>query len=203
MKFSYKEFLNQTLRVQLRNNLAHAILSAIPGGAQTILDIGCGDGSLAFLMQQQRPELQFSGVDVLGRGTTEIPVTLYDGSSIPFDDKSVDGCVMINMLHHAEDPRRVVREAQRIARKWIVIKDHYAHTFLDRITLTSIELLNPNNHILLRQRLEFFSPKQWAQFFEDLGLRGGKTVSGFPCYNRPIDFVCAGKRDFVTFFALT
>jgi len=48
-----------------------------------MLDVGCGDGLLAHLMTQKRPDLDLRGIDVLVRDRTHIPVDKFDGQVIP------------------------------------------------------------------------------------------------------------------------
>ena len=54
------------------------LADVIPSGGR-VLDLGCGDGSIALALMQRRPDLQIEGVDVLARPKTQIPVTLFDG----------------------------------------------------------------------------------------------------------------------------
>ena len=90
----------------------------------SVLDVGCGDGLLASLIQEQVPGSSLQGIDVLIRPDTKIPIAEFDGITIPMEDNSVDVVMMVDVLHHTDDPEIMVREAKRVARKWFVIKDH-------------------------------------------------------------------------------
>ena len=70
----------------------------------TVLDVGCGDGLLSRILSDQRPDLAISGVDVLVRPETKIPVVPFDGHSIPFPDNSFDVVMFVDVLHHTDDP---------------------------------------------------------------------------------------------------
>ena len=70
------------------------------------------------------PMLEIRGIDVLVRETTYIPVDPFDGGTLPCGDAGVDVVMFIDVLHHTEDPMRLLREGVRAARKAIVIKDH-------------------------------------------------------------------------------
>ena len=48
-----------------------------------ILDVGCGDGLLAYLIALKRPDLKLTGVDVLLRDCSHIPVAQFDGHAFP------------------------------------------------------------------------------------------------------------------------
>ena len=64
-----------------------------------------------------------TGIDVLLRDHTHIPVVEFDGTTIPFPDRSFDTLVFVDVLHHTNDPVLLLREAARVARNTIVIKD--------------------------------------------------------------------------------
>ena len=89
-----------------------------------LLDVGCGDGLLAHLITQKRPDLNLRGIDVLVRDHTHIPVDEFDRQVIPYANASFDGVIFVDVLHHTQDPMVLLREAVRVARKVIVIKDH-------------------------------------------------------------------------------
>ncbi|MGE0418479.1 MAG: class I SAM-dependent methyltransferase, partial [Acetobacteraceae bacterium] len=108
--------------------LSEALAQAIPTEARSVLDVGCGDGSIAALIQAGRPELSITGVDVLVRPETRIPVTQFDGVRLPFDDGAFDVVMFVDVLHHTDDPAVLLREAKRVARQAVVLKDHTKDT---------------------------------------------------------------------------
>ena len=69
-----------------------------------VLDLGCGDGLLGSCLAEANPNLTLKGLDVLVRPETKIPVTKFDGTTIPFEDHSVDSILLIDVLHHTDDP---------------------------------------------------------------------------------------------------
>ena len=83
--------------------LAEAIAERLPRDAR-VLDVGCGSGDLAALVMQLRPDVTIEGIDVLVRPETAIPVHSYDGDHIPFDDDTFDAAIVIDVLHHTDDP---------------------------------------------------------------------------------------------------
>lgn len=103
--------------------LSRHLARAIPEGGR-VLDLGCGDGSVARSLMGLRRDLEIEGVDVLLRPITLIPVTQFDGDVLPFGDRSFDYVTIIDVLHHTDDPAAVLSEARRVARKGVVIKDH-------------------------------------------------------------------------------
>ncbi len=62
--------------------LAQSLANYLPTGS-SVLDVGCGDGTIDALMMEQRPDVAIRGVDVLIRPTTRIPVDHFDGTNLP------------------------------------------------------------------------------------------------------------------------
>ena len=77
-----------------------------------MLDLGCGDGQIAAGVQALRPELTLRGADVLVRPKTRIEVDLFDGATLPYSDRSFDAVMIVDVLHHTDDPARILREAR-------------------------------------------------------------------------------------------
>ena len=59
------------------------LISALIPQDVSVLDVGSGDGQLARQVLDRRPDLTISGIDVLVRQDTAIPVEPFDGDSIP------------------------------------------------------------------------------------------------------------------------
>ena len=108
--------------------LAEHLADQLDGG-DTVLDVGCGDGSIAQAIMTHKPQLKFEGIDVLLRPHSAIPVQVYDGDRIPFADKSFDWVTIVDVLHHTDEPARVLAECARVARRGVVIKDHLREGF--------------------------------------------------------------------------
>src|SRR5579862_9615318 len=72
--------------------LADDLAPLIPSDARTVLDIGCGDGTIASLLAQRRPGAAVEGVEVIPRPRCQIPCRAFDGSQLPFPDQSFDVC---------------------------------------------------------------------------------------------------------------
>jgi 2-polyprenyl-3-methyl-5-hydroxy-6-metoxy-1,4-benzoquinol methylase len=62
--------------------LCRQLAEILPQNAR-VLDVGCGDGLLASLVLESRPDLTIEGMDVLVRPFTHIPVAAFDGQNIP------------------------------------------------------------------------------------------------------------------------
>src|SRR6516165_3038099 len=118
--------LRERLVVPRRTAVLADALSRALFDVQTALDVGCGEGSIDLLIQAALPGLAIRGVDVLVWPEARIPVETFDGYQLPFDDKSFDTVMFVDVLHHTDDPMVLLREAKRVARRAIVLKDHTA-----------------------------------------------------------------------------
>jgi ubiquinone/menaquinone biosynthesis C-methylase UbiE len=148
--------------------LASFLAELIPQG-HTVLDVGCGDGLIDALVTRQRPDLQISGVDVLVRPTTHIPVTAFDGTRLPFPDRSSDSVLICDVLHHADHPVGLLQECARVARHSVVIKDHTVKGFLARPTLRFMDFVgNAPQGVALPYN--YLTIAEWEAAFRECGL---------------------------------
>jgi SAM-dependent methyltransferase len=146
--------------------LSRQLSELIPRDAQ-VLDVGCGDGKLAALIQQLRPDVKMQGIDVLVRDETEIPIREFDGTTIPFPNKSFDVAMFVDVLHHTNDPNVLLQEASRVARSFIVIKDHTDEGFLSNLTLRFMDWVGNKPHGVVLP-YNYWRERQWKQAFSEL-----------------------------------
>jgi ubiquinone/menaquinone biosynthesis C-methylase UbiE len=100
---------------------ARRLLPWLEPGAR-VLDIGAGDCHLGVELQRH-PGCTVVAVDVHDSNRTALPLRLYDGRTLPFADRSFDAGLLLFVLHHADDPRTLLREARRTCSRLIVFED--------------------------------------------------------------------------------
>ena len=179
-------------RVQALNDL----LKPLVCNSKSVLDVGCGDGLLASLLSASLAETKFSGIDVLVREQTLIQVEHFDGQIIPFADDSFDSVMMVDVLHHTEDASILLREAKRVAKKHIVLKDHTRNGLLAGPTLRFMDYIG-NAHHGVALPYNYLAKAQWDALFEKLELEvehwnGRPRMYGFPAdwlFGRSLQFV--------------
>jgi SAM-dependent methyltransferase len=167
--------------------LSEHLAKLIPEGLR-ILDVGCGDGLLAHLITQKRPDLALTGIDVRVRERSHIPVAPFDGQAIPYSDASFDGVMFVDVLHHTQDPVILLREAARVAGKVIVIKDHTLNGLFAGPTLRLMDKIGNARHGVALP-YNYWPRQKWLNTFEMLGWKVGVWTSRLEIYPWPASLV--------------
>lgn len=146
----------------------------------SILDVGTGDGHLAHHLIHSSG-CSIVGLDVCLQPHSYIEVHPYDGRVFPFKDNSFDCVMMVDMLHHTTNINEMVSEACRVARRFVLIKDHYWNNRLDKVALHVADYLGniPYNVPLPYNYLRL---DEWEKLFYRHNL--GKVSHATFKYNR-------------------
>ena len=167
--------------------LATLIAERLPPACR-VLDVGCGDGRLAARILSLRPDVMIEGVDVLARPSTAIPVQLFDGVSIPRQDRSVDVVMLVDVLHHAAQPERLLGDCARVARVSVLLKDHVREGFLAELTLKLMDWVGNARHGVALP-YHYFTRPEWRDILAATGLSVTEWVSRLGLYAAPIDWL--------------
>ena len=181
--------------------LAEMLAAQIPQRA-TVLDIGCGDGTIGSLIQQLRPDVSIQGVEFLVRPECKIECHAFDGASLPFPDSSFDVCLFVDVLHHTQDPSTLLREAARVSRSLVLLKDHLDENFFDDATLRFMDWVGNRPHgVVLTYNYQ--SHKQWAEHFSNCGLAEASWTTKVPLYPFPFHLLVGRGLHFVSLLKKT
>tara|TARA_R110002095_G_scaffold199331_1_gene179090 strand:- start:4114 stop:4716 length:603 start_codon:yes stop_codon:yes gene_type:complete len=162
-----------------------------------VLDVGCGDGLLGSLLQSKTQGVELQGLDVLVREKTRIPVMPFDGSTLPFEDKSVDTILLIDVLHHTSDPGAILKEVKRVARKSIIIKDHTRNGLFARSTLRFMDWVG-NAGYGVALPYNYLSYQEWLTLFSELDLNTTDWNGNLHIYPKPADYLFGRSLHFLT-----
>ncbi len=162
----------------------------------SLLDVGCGDGLLTRYLADHRPDLTVEGTDVLVRPEPHVPVTPFDGRTLPHGDRSFDVVLLVDVIHHSDDPAGLLAEAARVARRAVLIKDHLLQGpaagatlgFMDRVSNLKHGVHVPQN---------YWTPERWQQAIASLGLREEVWRTDLGLYPWPARLVFERSLHFV------
>ena len=177
------------------NRLSNHLAEVIPQGART-LDVGCGDGQVAHLIMQKRPDVEIKGIDILVRPYTKIPVAEFDGQIIPYNKADFDVVMFNDVLHHTDDPMILLREAVRVAGKALVLKDHTCDGILAGPTLKFMDRVGNARHGVALP-CNYWPEDRWRNTFEILGLSISTWKKDLKLYPRWADLVFGRSLHFV------
>jgi SAM-dependent methyltransferase len=180
--------------------LVSRLAALLPPDAK-VLDIGCGDGMIDSLIMESRGDVSISGIDVLVRDNTYIPVTPFDGNLIPHETGSFDAVVFVDVLHHTESPADLLKEAKRVSRDAIVIKDHLKEGVLADLTLRFMDWVGNARHGVVLP-YNYWTEQQWRETLSDLNLIIKTWDTKLFLYPRPLNFFFDRSLHFVAKLSL-
>jgi len=175
--------------------LADALSSFVPPHSK-LLDVGCGDGHLSASLKTRVPSLQIEGVETHARPTCEIPCRLFDGVHLPFADNAFDGCMFVDVLHHTTEPEKILRDACRVSRDFILIKDHLSANKFDHATLRFMDWVGNRSHGVTLP-YNYLTQSAWDRLFQSVGLQPAKTLQNLPLYPFPFSLLFGRHLHFV------
>lgn len=132
-----------------------------------IIDIGCGNA----LLSKHLSDLGYTvtALDIANHSVEEgIRPILYDGKTIPFENRSFDVALLITVLHHTEDPIKILKETKRVAQNIIIIEDTYTNLIQKYLTFLTDTIVNLGHSRMTYQNK---SEKGWERVFDALGLK--------------------------------
>jgi SAM-dependent methyltransferase len=181
--------------------LAEMLVAQLPQRA-AVLDIGCGDGTIASIIAQLRPDISIQGVEFMVRPGCKIECHSFDGLTLPFANSTFDVCLFVDVLHHTEDPSVLMREAVRVSRSLVLIKDHLEENALDNLTLRLMDWVGNRPHgVLLTYNYQ--NRKQWTELFLNLGLSEASWTTQVPLYTWPLRLLAGRELHFVSLLKKT
>lgn len=164
-----------------RMNRLTELLIPMLGDSHEVLDVGCGDGMIDYLIMNNKKGVSIHGIDVLVRPDTFIEVKEYDGKQIPHRNAAFDTVMVIDVLHHTDDPAALVKEMVRCTSKYLVIKDHYRHGWFSYLKLRAMDYVG-NAHYHVRLPYNYLSHEQWEKIFKENGLKQVSIVQELKLY---------------------
>jgi SAM-dependent methyltransferase len=178
--------------------LAELLAGRIPAGA-AVLDIGCGDGSIAKLVTSYNPSVTVQGIEFAPRGDCRIECQAFDGSSIPYPARSFDVCMFVDVLHHVSDSQgieKLLAEACRVSRRYVLIKDHLCENRFDFMTLQFMDWVGNRPHGVILP-YNYQSRGDWEKHFLETRLKVKEWQTKIPLYPFPFSTVFGRQLHYI------
>jgi SAM-dependent methyltransferase len=126
----YRYTTNAPLSSRLANDrLTDATLDLVPLAGRSLIDVGCGDGTYtAELARRGTPSVVIGidpsprAVEAAGRRHPGLRFEVGDAAWLEATPDRFDVAVARGVLHHADDPARLVRAIGRVAGTLVVIE---------------------------------------------------------------------------------
>ena len=98
--------------------------------AETVLDVGCGEGVLTSEWAQRLGEGRIVGIDLADpklqaewakRARPNLEYRVEEATALSFGDDEFDMAAAVEVLEHVPDPEATVAEMARVARRWMLV----------------------------------------------------------------------------------
>lgn len=195
MKHLFESFHNQRVRGRRVKVLIDHLTECVPLNS-TIVDIGTGDGAIAAGLMKLRTDLRIKGLEVHPRSDCAVPCKVFDGETLPFDGPTYDYAMLIDVLHHTENPRDLLCEALRIVRKGLIIKDHLLQGWLAGPILRFMDEVS-NRRFGVNLPHNYQSPAQWQAWWSECGLSARSYREDLDLYPPWADWIFGRSMHFL------
>jgi SAM-dependent methyltransferase len=176
-------------------DIAQHVASLLPRNA-TVLDVGCGDGTIDQHIMDCRHDVSIIGIDVFVRPSTRIAVTEFDGLHIPYEAASFDAVLFIDVLHHTDHAMALLDEARRVARQAILLKDHFRDGFLAAPTLKLMDWVGNAGHGVALP-YNYWCREEWEAAFRALSLMPDVLRCRLGLYPPPFSWIFGRGLHFI------
>ena len=174
------------------------LVRRIPDNA-SVLDVGCGNGVIADLINRTNPSASFQGLEVKPRPSCLIPCIAYDGENFPVPDSCFDICMFVDVLHHTQHLGRLLNEAKRVSRRYVLIKDHLCESSADHAVLAFMDWVGNHAHGV-GLTYNYQSKARWNDLFSSSGFRTVDWTENVPLYPAPFDKLFGRRLHFLGMF---
>ena len=150
------------------------------------LDLGTGNGYIAFEMAKQSPDIFITGIDIVAKAVevnnqkakckkyNHLNFITYQGMELPFDDREFFGVVSRYAFHHFPNPTLAAKEISRIVEQdgFCIIADPVPHRQDRTEFINQFAGLKDDGHV------RFYTGEELATLFERTGFRVEEQTTG-------------------------
>ena len=142
------------------------------------LDLGTGNGYIAFEIAKQSPDIFVTGIDIVAKAIevnnqkakcekyNHLNFIAYPGIELPFDDREFFGVVSRYAFHHFPNPTLAAKEISRIVEMegFCIIADPVPHKQDKTEFINRFAGLKDDGHV------RFYTGEELATFFNRVGF---------------------------------
>ncbi|MDE0826206.1 MAG: class I SAM-dependent methyltransferase [Akkermansiaceae bacterium] len=165
-----------------------------------ILDIGSGGGALAAKLRSEAAaagkEIAIQGIEKHPRGGEEVETLSFDGYQIPCEDGHYDMTILADVVHHEEDYMQLLKEAVRVTKKYLVIKDHTPRGLLGYRRICFMDWA-ANNPYGVKCLYRYFTAEEWREIYESLGVSVKVELESIRLYPEPFNLVFGNSLQYL------
>lgn len=170
----------------------HLIAFARIGSPPSVLDLGCGTGSLTLALARALPEATITGVDLseafityARSRTTDSRLTFEQGdaTALPYPDGSFDATLSLLVLNFVPAAGRAVQEMVRVTRLGgtvaAAVWDFQGGAIFLRILMDTVAMVDPEGEAFRARQCAYplTAPGELAAAWAEAGLREVEQVS--------------------------
>jgi 2-polyprenyl-3-methyl-5-hydroxy-6-metoxy-1,4-benzoquinol methylase len=195
----FYNILEHIHELRIKNRRVQILTSCISNFIEkrsSILDVGCGDGELACTVATKISCTRVKGIDVLERDSCQLDYKTFDGIHIPYANNSFDYILLIDVLHHTNHPKDLLKECSRVSKKGIILKDHTCNTKMDSRILRFMDQVG-NDRFDVHLPHNYLSTDQWTKLFKNLNLEAFYFEPNFKLYPYPFSIIFDRKLHFI------
>ena len=176
-------------------HLNYSIITDMISSQDSVLDVGCGDGTLMKMLREKN--VHVTGIDIdqnnivkcLEKGLSVIQGDIDEGLQ-GYSDKSYDYVVLNQTLQSTEKPDYVIQEMLRVGKKVVISFPHFAywkvrfylmfHGKMPKSNILPFEWYNtPNIHLLTIKDFYDFAKRHNFRIEKKLCMTKGKLSKCF------------------------
>ena len=176
-------------------HLNYSIITDMISSQDSVLDVGCGDGTLMKMLREKN--VHVTGIDIdqnnivkcLEKGLSVIQGDIDEGLQ-GYSDKSYDYVVLIQTLQSTEKPDYVIQEMLRVGKKVVISFPNFAywkvrfylmfHGKMPKSNILPFEWYNtPNIHLLTIKDFYDFAKRHNFRIEKKLCMTKGKLSKCF------------------------
>ena len=163
-----------------------------------VLDVGCGSGALGarLIAANAAKGVIVDGLEKHPRGGEPIRVIAYPGETFPLANDSYDVVIVADVLHHEQEPEKLLREAVRVSRRLVIIKDHQVNGPFAQARISLIDWA-ANAPYGVPCLYRYNTPAQWTETIQRYRLEPVRRCDSMNLYPSGVNLLFGRKLQFL------